>query len=265
MISFNISVSKRKKFYEALKSGQGFQIMPTRFGFVNYSTYEKMDKENLNIIIHTGYDINIFTNLILQSTYKVNQYLLTYFKLAEKLKIKYVLIHGPDTIEKYNYFSNGLIALLSLIPENIKCVIEMPTFRKSLLDIIDDNYDFILNYFKTCTNKDMFDICLDTAHLYANGLSTDQIIDLMTELDRNFKFIHLNGNLNEVYSKDKHTFILDEKSKLKEVDKLLKYISTLENKICIMEIKNPNYEIYKQMAEEYNLNIVDEYIHDLMC
>lgn len=262
MISFNISVSKRDKFYKALLSNQGFQIMPTRFGFVNVKSYENIENENDNVIIHTGYDINIFTNLILQPSYKVNQYLTSYVELSNKLKIKYILIHGPDTIEKYKYFINGLSILKTTYINNIY-VIEMPSFRKSLLDTIDDKFKFIKEYFKICVENE-FDVCFDTAHLYANGLNVDEMIELMEEFKGHYKFIHLNGNLSDVYTKDKHTFILDDKSKLKDVDKLLKYISKTDI-ICIMEIKTQNYKLYKKFAEDYKLKIVDEKIHDLLC
>lgn len=266
MISFNISVSKRDKFYKALSSGAGFQIMPKRLGYIDCSKYENIDNTNDNVLIHTGYDMNVFTNMIMQSTYKVNLYLKSYIELANKLKIKNILFHGPDTYETYNKFNNGLIALRNLKEKHkLNVIVEMPAFRKSLLDEIEDDYEFIKSYFNQIIKNEL-QICIDTAHLFANGLNVDQMIDLLEEFKGNYKFIHLNGNCKDVYEKDKHTYILNEDNNIEDADKLLKYISNnLKDIICIMEIKEKNYDEYLEMINGYKLKIVDESIHDLLC
>jgi endonuclease IV len=230
MYTFNVSI------HDSL--AQPCQIMPRR----NQGLYDissiNIEPGNENVLIHTSYITHIWSNKAFE--YHSNQWLnlKNYFKLAQKIGSKYVLVHGPQSKEEYDLMYEGLKWLHNNFDEymtDIKLVIEIPAFTKSFHMNIIDKYDFIDKYLQTLVDNG-FDIVLDTAHLYANGLNCEQMVQLIDKYKSNFNWIHLNGNSKTQFTSDKHVFVLDESNKFgSEVEVLLKKISELNNCICVLE------------------------------
>jgi endonuclease IV len=125
--------------------------------------------------------------------------------------------------------------------DDVKIVIEIPAFTKDLHKYINDNNlehkSFIIKYLNTCIDA-KFDIVLDTAHLYANGLGCNEMCELIDQFKSNFEWLHLNGNSRPQFTTDMHTYVLADDNKFKnEVDVLLKKLVTIDC-ICILESIN---------------------------
>lgn len=232
MYSFNLSI------HDDLT--KPCQIMPRRQqGLYDISSI-KIDKTNPKTLIHTSYITHVWQTKAFQylSTQWLN--LDNYFKLAQRIGAKYVLIHGPKSPDEYKLFATGLNWLHDNFDKystesQIKLVIEIPSFTKKLHTEVTNKFEFIDNYLQLIVTSG-FDIVLDTAHLYANGLNCDDMIKLIDKYKPNFEWIHLNGNCRQQFTSDVHVFILDQSNKFyNEADKLLKHISKLDNCICILE------------------------------
>lgn len=158
----------------------------------------------------------------------------------------------------------------------LQICIEMPAFTKSMYSTninsksneIEFNglsrnniYDFVLSYFETVI-KFGFDIVIDTAHLFSNGLNTQEIINILDIFKDNYKYIHLNGNCNPQFKKDEHTTLTDcqgyKKNLIPNPELLLKKVSELmnvNNKICISEQKCNNVDYFKKLSKEYGFKL----------
>ena len=157
----------------------------------------------------------------------------------------------------------------------LQICIEMPVLCKSMYSSNDslgfsgltpkNVYSFVLSYFETAI-KFGFDIVVDTAHLYGNGLSTEEMINILEMFKNNYKYIHLNGNCNPQFTKDEHTTLTDcpefKPNLIPNVDLLLKEVAKLmneNNKICISEQKCNNIKYFKSLANKYKFKL-NEYI-----
>jgi hypothetical protein len=287
MFSYNISTSKNK--FQSLQE-QTFQIMPARLGILNPFKFKQSTKTNTNILLHTGYDFHPFQPEMFDPLSKQSQLLNSYLETCERIHVDQLLIHGPDQPNSLKYFECGLTILKlyldsfnsklidstissqntinadSIRRNKLQICIEMPAFTKSMYSILKDNiYDFILSYFKTIIDF-KFDIVIDTAHLFSNGLNTQEIINVLELFKDNYKYIHLNGNCNPQFKKDKHTTLTDcqgyEKNLIPNSELLLKKASELmnnNNKICISEQKCNNVNYFKKLSKEYGFKL-NEYI-----
>ena len=281
MFSYNISTSKNK--FQSLQE-QTFQIMPARLGVLNPFKFKQSTKTNTNILLHTGYDFHPFQPEMFDPLSKQSQLLNSYLETCERLHVDQLLIHGPDQPNSLKYFECGLTILKlyldgfnsklidSISSQNtiqrnkLQICIEMPAFTKSMYSILKNNiYDFILSYFKTIIDF-KFDIVIDTAHLFSNGLNTQEIISILELFKDNYKYIHLNGNCNPQFKKDKHTTLTDcqgyEKNLIPNPELLLKKASELmnnNNKICISEQKCNDVNYFKKLSKEYGFKL-NEYI-----
>lgn len=285
-----MSVAKTKNFSIEPYMSQPFQIMPTRQRFINLDNYPISPKlspsaPSKNILIHTGYDFNIFSEKGISVNSYAKQLLKNALEFKQRINGDFVLIHGPDTESKLKYFIAGLGAVKyveskfhDVTHTRSHICIEMPAFKSDLFTVIDALYrnkptknerifTFINEYLTTCINNN-FDIVLDTAHLYANGLTTDQIIKLCKDYYDHYKYIHLNGNCKDIYKPDEHT-IFDPEGLYKSLnfkqnlilnsDKLLTEIAKL-NKICISEEKCNSVDYYKYISNKYGFKLVDDKI-----
>ena len=267
MLSFTITTSQNK--FQQLQK-QVFQIMPTRTGFINSLKFNQVSTPT-KILLHTGYDVIPFKEEIFNSSSYQIELLKSYFEVCQRLNVCQLLIHGPDKPDTMKYFTAGLniikYTFSNSIPNNsnLKIAIEMPAFCKSMWNIIkhEDIYDFTLSYFNEII-KVGFDIIIDTAHLFSNGLTTQQIIDILELFKNNYTFIHLNGNSHDMYKPDKHTTLTPcegyETNLIPNSDKLLEKVSDLmnkHNKICISEQKCTNVEYFNNLAKQYNFKLND--------
>ena len=269
MLSYTISTSQNK--FQSPRINQCFQIMPTRTGLLNSCKYNS-NTANTNILLHTGYDFHPFQQEIFNPLSYQAQLLKSYLETCKQLKVNQLLIHGPDQPKNLEFYTAGLTILKSYLNDfnsnsveskyKLQICIEMPAFCKSMYSILNqsDIYDFTLSYFNEAIKKG-FDIVIDTAHLFSNGLETNQIIDILEIFKNNYKFIHLNGNAHGKFKRDKHTTLTPcsnfEPNLIPKSNLILEKMSKLMNsgKICISEQKCNNIEYFNKLAKEYNFKL----------
>ena len=279
MLTFNITTSRNK--FERLNN-LTFQIMPTRTGLLNPYKFDQIQNQKTNIVLHTGYDFHPFQfSLFDVNSYTVQQ-LKSYLDTCRRLHVDQLLIHGPDQPKYLKYFDSTLTILRAYLddfnsqnPSPLQICIEMPVFCKSMyvrdsefVGINPNNvYDFVLSYFNTVI-KFGFDIVIDTAHLFGNGLTTNQMIEVMEIFKNNYKYIHLNGNCRPQYSHDKHTTLTPchnyPSNLIPDVQKLLLKVKELMDlgKICISEQKCNSREYFIELSKQYGFKLNSELINN---
>ena len=288
IITFNKSTSDREDF---LVNKSPYQIVPLhdRFFYKEYlDTLPNPEFDN-KILIHSSFTTRPFSNKQIGNK-RCNDNLKGYELIANKLRTKYILFHGPANIDDYHNFNNGLSNIDLNIKDKIICI-EIPAFSKAFIDYINkqdqitnspsnpsnnsDNqqinqssnqplntyYNFICEYLNTVTSfkpvNNQFQIVLDTAHLHSNGLNGIEIIKLCNEYLSYYDFIHMNGNIKDQFKPDIHTPIDSVNDKIKFSEYVVRNIAKL-NKICICETKDGDYEYYQELSEEYGYSIVDK-------
>ena len=286
IITFNKSNSDRQDF---LINKFPYQIVPLhdRFFYNEYlDTLPNPEFDN-KILIHSSFTTRPFSSKQIGNK-KCNDNLKGYELIANKLRTKYILFHGPANIDDYHNFNDGLSNIDLNIKDKIICI-EIPAFSKAFIDYIKQNqiinspsnssnnsnkqinqsnqplnpyYNFICEYLNTVTsfkpvNNNQFQIILDTAHLHSNGLNGIEIIKLCNEYLNYYDFIHMNGNIKDQFKPDIHTPIDSVNDKIKFSEYVGRNIAKL-NKICICETKDGDYEYYQELSEEYGYSIVDK-------
>lgn len=278
IITFNKSTSDREDF---LVNKSPYQIVPLhdRFFYNEYlDTLPNPEFDN-KILIHSSFTTRPFSNKQIGNK-KCNDNLKGYELIANKLRTKYILFHGPANIDDYHNFNDGLSNIDLNIKDKIICI-EIPAFSKAFIDYIKQNviikssnnsnqqinqplnpyYNFICEYLNTVTSfkpvNNQFQIVLDTAHLHSNGLNGIEIIKLCNEYLNYYDFIHMNGNIKDQFKPDIHTPIDSVNDKIKFSEYVVRNIAKL-NKICICETKDGDYEYYQELSEEYGYSIVDK-------
>lgn len=235
------------------------QILPKQIGLVNLKEYPIRTTKS-NILIHTPY------NFVVKDKYN-DGYLNNYIQLYRKLNAKQLLIHGANKLISFESFDTHLQYLSNMSKlYSVEIGIEIIRFTQSFIDYINENYksmlEFIDSYFGMIV-KHQLSIIIDTAHMYANGLTTTETIKLIHKYHENIQFIHLNGNSNKPYTKDKHVSIFSEKNKIDNIDKLISSISSY-NIILISEMKCchtlEEYNEYKEFMSKYSIDMPDESI-----
>ena len=286
IITFNKSTSDREDF---LVNKSPYQIVPLhdRFFYKEYlDTLPNPEFDN-KILIHSSFTTRPFSSKQIGNK-KCNDNLKGYELIANKLRTKYILFHGPANIDDYHNFNDGLSNIDLNIKDKIICI-EIPAFSKAFIDYIKQNqiinssnnssnnsnkqinqssnqqlnpyYNFICEYLNTVTLfkpvNNQFQIVLDTAHLHSNGLNGIEIIKLCNEYLNYYDFIHMNGNIKDQFKPDIHTPIDSVNDKIKFSEYVVRNIAKL-NKICICETKDGDYEYYQELSEEYGYSIVDK-------
>lgn len=286
IITFNKSTSDRQDF---LINKSPYQIVPLhdRFFYNEYlDTLPNPEFDN-KILIHSSFTTRPFSSKQIGNK-KCNDNLKGYELIANKLRTKYILFHGPANIDDYHNFNDGLSNIDLNIKDKIICI-EIPAFSKAFIDYIKRNqiinspsnpsnnsnkqinqssdqplnpyYNFICEYLNTVTSfkpvNNQFQIVLDTAHLHSNGLNGIEIIKLCNEYLNYYDFIHMNGNIKDQFKPDIHTPIDSVNDKIKFSEYVVRNIAKL-NKICICETKDGDYEYYQELSEEYGYSIVDK-------
>ncbi len=272
IITFNFSVSGPKAWMKTYK--HPLQIMPQTTKIPtdeNIKAFPKIgDEKYLNAVIHTSYITRPFGDIygdgkIRSFRYNIEQYI----KLCHHIKYKYLLIHLPASQKEMNNLGNGMNELINFFNKEPKLtlLLETPSFvsgfkmdmTKYITNIINNTFDKFIN--------NNVEICIDTAHLYANYCDSSDIIKLLdTKINDKKKIIdyvnviHLNGNVNNKGKSDKHTPIFADNNKMTNIDELMKYLKD-KNKILITEntTNHTTYEDWQKFAAEYKINIVPEH------
>lgn len=228
--------------------------------------------------VHTSYVTRAFGEKILSPGFqRIN--ILNYLALADRIGFQYVLVHGPESMKEWRILDAALQILRELegkSNKNAKIIIEMPAFKGNFINELkelmatDDSYkktsvkditvlDYLTYYFEHITAYD-FDIVLDTAHLYANGATVDDMIELYKHFAKNMKITHLNGNKNRQFTSDNHCPIFSDKNKIEGVDRLMTFLSTA-NLALITENASDGTEYieWKRFADKFKIKIVPDH------
>lgn len=252
ILTFNYSVPENKSgvnlpYYPV-------QIMPfsrSRMSRNSVIPYPNVEKYNQSVL-HISYICKPFGKNLLEPA---NRELLNiYRQLATKIKFD-LLIHGPSNLFELNNYEIGMNIIRTIFDGfEYKVIVEVPTFNSGTKIDMREYLDRLIKEFP----NDSFGICLDTAHLYANGCSTNDMIEIIQEYRDVILAIHLNGNENEQFKPDRHVEIFNPANKIPDVPKLMETLKTLDVPL-IAEITRAtyNYSDWKSFADRYEIPIVE--------
>lgn len=281
MLTFNISVADHN-----LPKDIAYQIIPNSRSYLNHSIIEKYSGGSSNCVIHVGYPILPFSSKALDPLSKIPNQLSLYKELAIKLNSKYILIHLPRSLNEFCNFKAGLQLIAKHILSNKitkwngTVLLETCCFTNDLRKYLSEHsagsyesvmkvyFDNILPYIEVCKNR--VKIILDTAHIYANGCDSFNAYMYTINLCENHlaNVIHLNGNVNPIFSSDEHIPFIDytTKNKLHESFGDKDYKNMIEDAFNRFEIvisennfeKYPNYgyEAYAEWCTKNNKAII---------
>ena len=263
MISFNASTSNKEEL-ASLKCP--FQIMPGGRSSLSSKLIEEFKPmENSNILIHSSYITRPFSSEISNIT-RIN--LRNYSTLAHKLGTKDILVHMPSSVMELTNFVNGLECINKEVVDNgCICHLETNPLSKDLFQYMEitkknayDKYDEYVEALWTSIPKKYqshYRIVVDTAHLHANGLSTEDMLKFMTKWRKHIKYLHFNGNANAIFTRDLHVPMYMERNKLTDTDALAKYLVD-EDLIGIAEdstVKG-SYDDWNKYCKKHGLKLV---------
>lgn len=256
ILTFDVSCSD-KKYINNLE--YPVQIMPMARGYVKdsilnlYTTHKPR-----NLLVHASYPILVFNTRAFESDNKIVSSIKTYFKFCDKIGASHFLVHGPKSVPEYKNFELGLKLLKDLyddIKPNVKICVEMPSFTKEFIKTNNVDFNFIAEYFEKIIEFG-FEIVIDTAHLWSNGMNTEQMVSLLQNFKDNYTWIHFNGNCKEQYTSDQHVAMFSADNKIDDF-KTLSIESAKLGKICVCEVVNKHVKTWQKFAEKAGFDLVD--------
>jgi endonuclease IV len=278
ILSFNVSVAGDKTFLS--KYDHPMQIMPQQRKTITSSMLEQYPeiKEKRLACVHTSYITRVFGEKMLSPGFQ-QMNIINYLALANRIGFQYILVHGPESMKEWQLLDGALNVLNELVKKSngpAKVIIEMPAFKGTFINDLKNEMINDTSY-KTSDIKDItvqnyisyyfdriigygFDIVLDTAHLWANGCNTDDMIYLYKHYAKNMKITHLNGNKRGQFTSDAHCPIFLETNKIDRIDDLMKYLSTT-SLVLITENASDGVEYvqWKRFADKYGLKIIPDH------
>jgi endonuclease IV len=259
MITFNASVVDKNNL--AKLSEFPFQIMPSQTKIFSEKTLEDFSKANINnpnILIHMNYICKIFSPKAIPENSLARLIIKQYKILADSINSKNILFHLPATLTERDNINIGF----SIIEEelkNYKIYLEIPTWTSALRKVV--NKMSYLDEIDKFLDESHQQYVFDTAHLYANGYSTSEMIELFKKYKCDF--CHLNGNKNLPNHPDVHTTIFSSKNKWQDYDELCKILAKTDI-ICIAEMtgKKGNKSVSNdKVNDKVNDDLINEYEH----
>lgn len=265
LVTFNCSTSNRRALAELTCP---FQIMPGGhkcLSAAELATFEEMKNEN--ILIHMNYITRPFSNEISAVT-KLN--IKNCVKLAHRLGTQHILIHMPSNINEYNAYAIGLDFLFKEVCDK-GCILQLETnpLSKELRNYLEiDKKNAVAKYYEYTNHilsmipqkyKKSVHIVVDTAHLFSNGLYGEDMPAYIQKYLNLIDFIHLNGNLNSILTKDAHVPMYDSRNRIDSVDELMEYLSSIK-RILVTEnsTEKGEYKRWQAFCKKYELDLVDE-------
>jgi len=231
------------------------QIIPysrTRIIEQEINCYPIRSKNNGGIVHSTylcrpfGKKLEQFDNINVLRTYKT---------LCERIKYNF-LVHGPANDFEMSNLEKGFSILREVFKDfNQKVLIEIPSFNSGFKIPVPEYLEKILSEFPEGSK---FEICLDTAHMFANGCQTNDIIEICKRFEKYVSVIHLNGNEKEQFQSDVHVEIFNPESKMKNIKEMMQYFVS-KKFLLVAEIRRGKYGYsdWKKFCDSYNLPIVD--------
>lgn len=260
MLSFSLSVHDRDFIRD---SKEPYQIMPVQRGFLTNNTietYHKANEPHNNILIHTSYMTRVFSPIAFSYNSKIQALLRQYIKLAERIGTKYILVHGPSSENEMLNFELGLSTMKRILEEEktkVSFYVEIPSLTKDLLAKHKDKYlEFFTDYIQTIINAG-FEFIPDTAHTFNNGLTNEEVLELLNKFDKHWSWVHLNGNLRPRFTSDTHCTMFDKKNLIPEYIDFCKKIASFKRN-CVCEIVYRNYDEWKEFSKEISLPLISK-------
>lgn len=260
MLSFSLSTHD-KDFIRDCK--EPYQIMPVQRGFLTdniIENYKTSNEVRNNILIHTSYMTRVFSPITFSYNSKIQALLRQYIKLAEKIGTKYILVHGPSSENEMLNFDLGLNMMKKIIEEEktkASFCIEIPSLTKDLLTKHKNKYlEFFTEYIQKIVDAG-FEFVPDTAHIFNNGLTNDELIELLNKFEKHWSWVHLNGNLRPRFTSDTHCAMFDKKNLIPDYIKFCQKIASFKRN-CICEIIYKNYEEWKTFSEKIDLPLISK-------
>lgn len=259
IITFNKSTIDRDDF---LTNHSPYQIVPLhdRFFYEEFMDTLPNPKFDNDILIHSSFTSRPFGNKQIETSYGN---LKGYNRIANRLRTRYILFHGPSNPEEYNNFVKGLKFIDKCFNNKIVCI-EIPAFSSAMHKFIKDSgkscYEFVDNYLKIIYDfkgSNEFQMVIDTAHMHANGLNGKEMFEIMDKYKDGYDFIHMNGNIKDRFKPDIHTQLDSIDDKIEFSCYLIENIVKL-NKICVCETKDGDYLYYEEISKEYGYELVKE-------
>lgn len=272
LLTFNYSVAGNKEWLNEITDP--FQIMPATQQFLTKKTvenYPPCSKRFTDGVVHVSYITKPFQDL--HDTDHFNKYkalMTAYVNLCMRIKMKRLLVHLPGTPSEMSNLANGMNILAKFFNKipSITIVLEIPSFRGSMkMDVFEYFNAIITNYFPLFTHENV-ELCYDTAHLFANGLDSKDIVELLEKKVGGKKLIdyctviHLNGNKQPMWKPDAHCPIFSSKNRMSDIEVLVKYLAD-KNKILIAENtkEHASWKEWQDFANNHSINIVQENDH----
>jgi len=188
-------------------------------------TYKKfatlLKKNNINVIVHASYTINIAQNWD-EYSWWITQ-LLIEINTANLIGAKFIVLHLGKSLDldinvALNNMYSALIYIANKINTNIdiKILLETSSGQGSEMCIKLEDLSKFINKLLNHKNKkisDRFGICVDTCHIFSAGYNINTInnvIRYIKDFDKyiglkNLKVLHLNNSKTELGSnKDRH-------------------------------------------------------------
>lgn len=274
ILTFNLSVKNKEIFNDKYFQNEYYQIMPSTQRLLTMNTIDNYPEiNNPNILIHMNYITYIFNEKSIENNSTPRRSLQMYNRLADKLGTKNILIHMPKSKKEFEYLKFGLQVIYDeLISKGKVLQFEIVPWDKELQELfkLRENPIKAINGFlsiiiKNISNNELFiknfSIVFDTAHLHALGLDGNDMCKIIDPYLNYCQYVHLNGNMNSMFSSDKHAIIFSNLNKfIKTIDPIVKYC--FEHKlICVMEItqERTKYDNYKIFAKKYGFRLVNDY------
>ena len=263
MLSFNASTIDR----EALsKITNPYQILPGgRSSFQAKDVATFIEGKNENVLIHSSYITRPFKEDISNVT-RIN--LRNYAELAKRIGTKDILVHMPSNVLEYEEYAFGINAIIEYVIKNgCVCHLETNPLSRELQTFLEMNRENAVSVYTSYTDslleiiptkyRDYFYVCVDTAHLFANGFDGLSMIKYIDKYKHKVKYIHFNGNMNSMFTKDKHVPMYRLDNKIDNVDKLTSFCSSLK-KILIVEdsTEKGSYDDWKAFCDKYKIRLV---------
>ena len=267
-LTFNFSVSNKSKL---IGYTEPYQIMPATINYIKDSDIEKYKNiSNPKILIHLNYITPMFSTKGIEKGSSVRFSLRQYRHLADKLGTKNILVHMPKSLQEWNNFKMGFkIVYDELLSKDYDVHFEITSWSKDLhkefgkeadqrVQVVEKYFKALLDEAKALDVSRHVHIVIDTAHMFANGCTEDDIIEVIKKYDSKIKYLHWNGNVRPMYATDSHAPIFSEASLL-PYDKISKVVARM-NKICVCEITKDGeaYAKWETYARKYGFHLVED-------
>jgi hypothetical protein len=227
--------------------------------------------------VHMNYTTKIFKPESERIDSFARQSIKSYLSFIKLIGATHLLFHLPENDREYENKEVGMKILNEevykfIYPHTINLLLETPVFSRSLrlelLRLINHGMavdpkeeDYLMNCFYLDTLIPYFPIgaklVIDTAHLWSNGLNSDEIVNIIEKYKEHIALIHLNGNDRPKYTRDRHVAFFSPMNRIKKFGLIINTIIK-HTFLCICEDKDYEdlYPEYIQITRQKDLRIV---------